>query len=75
VHLPVYPPVSVIYQPLHATAVGLLLWAGGQKTSIDRLLQPPGAAAARRLVAANVSSVTLSADVRSWTETGCIITL
>ena len=53
VHLSGHP----IVQPLHAAAVGLLLWAR-QPGDIDRLLH------GRRL-AANVSTVKLSADVGS----------
>ena len=59
--------VCPIYRPLHAAAAGLLLYAG-QAGDDDRQRRPPGAAAARRS-AANAGSVTLSADVGSWTRT------
>ena len=59
----VRPSVCPIYRPLHATVAGLLLsaWRAG---NIDRYRCPPGVAAAWH-TAANVSSVTLSAGVRS----------
>ena len=63
----VRPSVCPIYRPLHATVAGLLLsaWRAG---NIDRYRCPPGVAAAWH-TAANVSSVTLSAGVRSWSQT------
>jgi len=53
--------VCPIYRPLCAAAAGLLLWARSAR-GIDRLLHG-------RRSAANASSVTLSADAGSWTQT------
>jgi len=70
-YLPVLS-VCPICRLLHVAAAGLLLrawWAG----DIDLKWQLPGAAAAWCIAAncsaANASSVMLSADVGSWTET------
>ena len=71
--LSVCPSVCPIYRPLQQRAAGLLLWAL-QAGDIDRLLHgasaAAGAAASRSIsatgrLAANASSVRLSADVEA----------
>jgi len=59
----VCPSVCPIYRPLQQRVAGLLLWARRTK-DIHRLLHG-------RRSAATASSVTLSADVGSWTQTTC----
>jgi len=61
VRLSVCPSVRPTIRPPHAAAVGLLLWAR-RPADIGRLLHG-------RRSAANASSVTLSADADSRTQT------
>ena len=58
-----YASVCPIYRPLHAAAVGLLLWAW-READIDRQRKPLGTTAAQQ-VAAKASSVSMSADTGS----------